>query len=499
MPSIRVVIDASTTASDALVGAATTAVGTVGVVFAVAVAVGFGILARRGRRGRRSPVTGGAADDLPQRANIALVRLDDDVAEMEDELGFAVAQFGEEKSARIASVLGHARRSLAASFALKQQLDDSVPDTAVQVREWNGRILMMCQVARESLSAERDAFDSLRDLERSAPADLLRVRAEAGAVRARLPESSELLERMAARHAPVAVASIAGNASAAARRVDVAEAAVTRAEKALGLLGGGADGAGPPASAEAAGSASGGPVTGGPVTGGPTTGAPATGVSASGGPASAGSMSGGAGGPGGSGVPVSALVQEAERAVRQAARMLDDIEAHQVAFEASASRLTGLVDRAKVALDDARPVRDSPPDPDTGTAVLESMAAIERTLAGLDARDPDAGISAIDAKLDALDTALAGARNQTQRLAHARDALAGALFTARNQIETTGSYIAGSRGQAGPQARTRLAEAERLRRLAEAEADPIAALDLARSSATYSRDADALARYDLMR
>ena len=218
MPSIRVVIDASTTASDALVGAATTAVGTVGVVFAVAVAVGFGILARRGRRGRRSPVTGGAADDLPQRANIALVRLDDDVAEMEDELGFAVAQFGEEKSARIAAVLGHARRSLAASFALKQQLDDSAPDTAVQVREWNGRILMMCQVARESLSAERDAFDSLRDLERSAPADLLRVRAEAGAVRARLPESSELLERMAAHHAPVAVASIAGNATAAARR-----------------------------------------------------------------------------------------------------------------------------------------------------------------------------------------------------------------------------------------------------------------------------------------
>ena len=486
MPSIRVVIDASTTASDALVGAATTAVGTVGVVFAVAVAVGFGILARRGRRGRRSPVTGGAADDLPQRANIALVRLDDDVAEMEDELGFAVAQFGEEKAARIAAALGHARRSLAASFALKQQLDDSVPDTAVQVREWNGRILMMCQVARESLSTERDAFDSLRDLERSAPADLARVRAEAGAVRARLPESSELLQRMSARHAPVAVASIAGNATAAARQVDAAEAAVARAEKALGLSGGAADGAGSPESAEAAGSASGGSASGGSASGG----------SATGGSATADSMSSSAGG---SGAPVSALVQEAERAVRQAARMLDDIEAHHVALEASASRLTGLVDRARVALDGARAVRDSPPDPDTGTAVLESMAAIERTLAGLDARDPDAGISAIDAKLDALDTALAGARNQAQRLTHARDALAGALFTARNQIETTGSYIAGGRGQAGPQARTRLAEAERLLLLAEAEQDPIAALDLARSSATYSRDADALARYDLMR
>lgn len=482
MPSLRMLIDAGTTASDALVGAAATAVGTVGVVFAVAVVVGLGILARRSRGGRRSPVTGASADDLPQRANIALVRLDDDVAETEDELGFAIAQFGEERATRIAAALAHARRSLAESFALKQQLDDSVPDTATQVREWNGRILMMCDAARESLRAERAAFYSLRGLERSAPADLARVRAESGAVRARLPESSGLLERMAERHSPVALAAVSGNAAAAVRQVDAAESAMARAGAALGLPGG-SSAAGSSASAAAAPVPdSSAPASRAPVSPALSSSAPTSAVPASPMPTS----------------PASALVQEAERAVRQAARLLDDIEAHHVAFEASASRLTELVAKARAELDTARPVRDSPPDPDTGTAVIESMAALERTLAGVDARDPDAGISAIAAKLDALDTALAGARNQTQRLAHARDALAGALLAAHNQIETTGSYIAGGRGQAGSQARTRLAEAERLLLLAEAESDPIAALDLARSSATYSRDADALARYDLM-
>jgi len=105
----------------------------------------------------------------------------------------------------------------------------------------------------------------------------------------------------------------------------------------------------------------------------------------------------------------------------------------------------------------------------------------------------------VAAALDSLDTALAGARNQAQRLEHARVALTGALLTARSQIDTTTAYMASRRGRTGPEARTRLAEAERLFLIAGAEADPVVALDTARSSATYSRDADALARYDLMR
>ena len=92
-----------------------------------------------------------------------------------------------------------------------------------------------------------------------------------------------------------------------------------------------------------------------------------------------------------------------------------------------------------------------------------------------------------------LDTALAGARNQQQRLEHARTALVGALVAARSQIGVTKTFMAGGRPDVG--ARTRLAEAERQLMLAESESDPVEALDAARRAATNARDADALARY----
>jgi hypothetical protein len=73
------------------------------------------------------------------------------------------------------------------------------------------------------------------------------------------------------------------------------------------------------------------------------------------------------------------------------------------------------------------------------------------------------------------------------------------LVSARSQIAATQDFIASRRGGIGADARTRLAEAQRLLEVAEAQSDPVAALDTARSSATYSRDADALARFDAHR
>ena len=95
-------------------------------------------------------------------------------------------------------------------------------------------------------------------------------------------------------------------------------------------------------------------------------------------------------------------------------------------------------------------------------------------------------------------TAHARVVSATARHAAAKAATDAALLTARSQISTTADFIDSRRGGVGADARTRLAEAQRLLTIAEAEADPVTALDTARSSATYSRDADALARYDVM-
>ena len=93
-------------------------------------------------------------------------------------------------------------------------------------------------------------------------------------------------------------------------------------------------------------------------------------------------------------------------------------------------------------------------------------------------------------------SALASARNQAQRLEHARTAYVGTLVSARSQIAVARAFI-GSRG-GGVDARTRLSEAERQLMLAEATTDPVEALDTVRRAVTHARDADALARYDAM-
>src|SRR5690606_34284309 len=148
-------------------------------------------------------------------------------------------------------------------------------------------------------------------------------------------------------------------------------------------------------------------------------------------------------------------------------------------------------------LEDARGLRDAPPDAASSAQVATAMRAVDEVLAQkIELADPLVELEQLRQVNAALDASMAGARNQQRRLDGARTA---ALVQARSQLAATGDYIAGRRGGVGAAARTRIAEAQRLLILAESESDPVAALDLARSSATHSRDADALARYDLMR
>ena len=74
--------------------------------------------------------------------------------------------------------------------------------------------------------------------------------------------------------------------------------------------------------------------------------------------------------------------------------------------------------------------------------------------------------------------------------------LGGALVAARSHIAAARDCIAERRGVVGAPARTRLAEAERQLMLAEAEDDPVSALDIARRAVRHADDAEALARYD---
>ena len=102
---------------------------TFGVLFVALLLAGIFLLFRR-RGGRDQD----AAEALATRANILLVRVDDQVAASEDDLGFALAQFGDDATRSFATTLERAKAQLTEAFALQQRLDDGTPDSETEKR-----------------------------------------------------------------------------------------------------------------------------------------------------------------------------------------------------------------------------------------------------------------------------------------------------------------------------------------------------------------------------
>src|SRR5690554_4310046 len=125
---------------------------TVTIVLTVLLVLGFWMLARRNRRGNAHAVT--SQLERQQHANILLVRLDEAVIAGEQELDFAVAQFGAQQTRDYAAALSSARGALQEAFRLQQALDDAKPDTERERREWTSRIMALCENAQAALAAE---------------------------------------------------------------------------------------------------------------------------------------------------------------------------------------------------------------------------------------------------------------------------------------------------------------------------------------------------------
>lgn len=414
--------------------AAITAVITIVVIVGALVGVGFWLLARRRARG--------GTDDplarLQRRANVLLVHVDDAVQAGEQELAFAAAQFGDAKVADFAAELAGVREQLREAFGLQQRLDDAVPDTAAERREWSGRIVHLCESAQATLERHRREFSTLRQLETTAPAALIAVRELIETTGRRKQEVSAVLAELRERFAANAFASVSDNIARADRELGAADAAAD--ETAVRIDRGTSDAA--------------------------------------------------------------ETLRQAEEHAALAGQLLDAVVAARDELNRAQAAVTALLEEVQASTAEARRLRDDPPDASTGERLGTAVAAAEAVTTGANgdtgAADPVTTLGELRTAAVGLDTAMAELRNQQRRLDGARTALTGALAAAHSGLVTTRNYIDTRRGGVGAEARTRLAEASRLLGLAEAESDPVMALDLARSSATYSRDADALARYDLL-
>ena len=191
------------------------------------------LLTRAARR-RRNGETGLAPGELSQqqldqRAGTLLVELDDSLQTSEQELGFAVAQFGDEATRPFAAALQSAKAAVAEAFGIRQRLDDAFPETAEEKRQLTTRIIELAEQADAALDAQADAFDALREVEKNAPAILDAVDADATALRARIPASEAATAALAASYSAGAVATVADNAAQARTLLELAGTTAAKA------------------------------------------------------------------------------------------------------------------------------------------------------------------------------------------------------------------------------------------------------------------------------
>lgn len=423
-------------AADELVRGAATAGITFLVIVVAAVTVGLVLLFRR-REGAK-PTSAAGLDQAETRAGVALVHADQALSASDDELGFAVAQFGESATADFAAAIEAARAKVTQAFRLKQLLDDAVPESAQKRREYALQIVALCDSAQATLDAQNHDFSRLRADEANAPSAIASLRTRIAAATARIDDTDVTLQRVLATFEPTLAEAEATAIGDARRHLAAATTATDTAER---------------------------------------------GVS----PAGVNT--------------VATDLAEAERALHDGIRSLDSVETVALRLDDAARALSKLIDTSTADVAEARVQRDAAPDADTGAAIIDAIDDVERTLADIAATraiNPIVDLDKLGAAVASLDTALASARNQAQRLEHARAALEGTLVSARSQIAVVHALVREGR-RVGADARTRLAEAERQLTIAEAEADPVEALDAARRAVTHARDADALARYDGLR
>lgn len=408
----------------------------VGTAAVVAVAIGRSRARIRIRDAERTRQDAARLASLQTEAGSALVRADERVRLAEDEFGFAVAEFGNDAAADLGSALARARQRLGEAFQLNQLLNDTEPDTDAERLDWNQRIISLCQSAEASLAEQAGALAARRATVRRTPSQIAQAGADTDRVRQALPTARATVVRLAERYSDAALAPVATNPEQAERLLEFAARSIEVAQSRLR----------------------------------------------------------------------SSRDAEAETAVRAAAETVQRAEALLAAvdgFEVEAlhaeSTLAAMVAESHAELAAAHAL----PDEDRRGRIDSAIAALERTLAELpDAAarlDPVASLTAVRTANSALDDAVAERIQRAERRELLRTQLVTAIDDAERQIAAARELISDYRVPIGPDARTRLAEAERELAELTGEREPEPAIARARRAASLAADAAAYARSDIER
>jgi hypothetical protein len=394
-------------------------------------------LGRRGGRAAVPPGSEGTAELEAQSAR-ALVETDDAIKTSDQELGFAVARFGENAAAPFSAALQSARSELDEAFRLRQQLDDQAPVAESLRRKRLTEISRRCAEANRLLDDQSAAFDRLQDLEARAPEVLFEVDHHVTQQSTRLDTSQRILDKLTARYTPEAVAIVASNPTQAGERLEFARASLDHARQAL-------------ASDETE--------------------------------------------------QAAVLLQAAESSADQAESLLNGIEHLEAELTQAASALRAALREIDVEIAEAEAVLADRPDERAAVGGPAQAAAVA-VRDQMQSRAPFDALTAVRHLADAdaaLDRTLAGTRTQRDRQDRAAAVLDQVMLVARSAITAADDFITTRRGGVDATARTRLAEARRHFReaIAFGPDNPEAAVTAAQDADGLAREARALAEQDV--
>lgn len=409
--------------------------GLVVVVVLVTAVVFWAARRRRAARGRAQDLEA-ELQRLGLEAGSALVRADERARLAEDELAFAQAELGDRETRELAPTLRRARERLSEAFHHNQLLHDHVPDTDQQRREWSARIVDLCRSADASLDELDRGLAALRQTVRSTPDAVDRVDAELARVREAVPAARADLERLREQYAERALLPVADNPEQAERLLEFAGRSTAAARKRLTTQ----------QVAEAG-----------------------------------------------------AAARAAEEAVRRAEgllRAVDDYEAEALRAEAALGAIVA-ESRAELAVARALPAAQRAGRIDGAVTALED--ALSALPAPGDPGDPVGSLTRVREANTALDDAVAERAERDERARRAASRLGPALDDAERQLAAARSVVDDYRAPVGPDARTRLAEAEREVAQARAAEDPERGVAAARRGAALAAEAATLAHRDIAR
>jgi uncharacterized membrane protein YgcG len=390
---------------------------------------------------RPDPHAGVPTEQLQGQAGTALLEVDEAVKRSQLDVDFARLQYGEAAVAEFAQALEQSRADLSRAFTLRQQLDDEIPEDEPTTRHMLAQILELTDAADRRLDEQAEAFGRLRDLERTAPQAIEALAPRIAALRGRLPQEDRRLADLRSRYAPEPLSAVDGNVEEAAARLTAAEHELGEARAAV------RDGR----TGEAVGD-----------------------------------------------------LRAAEDAVAQAATLLDAVQKVAADLQESRQRVERVRAELEADLAEARALVSAGTD---RGGLQPQIAGAESALTAADQAlataqpDPLAALRLLEEADIALEQALSVARDAQTRARRAAASLERAVLTARSTVAAATDFIGTRRGAVGPEARTRLAEAQRHLDVAHqlGRDDPVTALAEAQQADQLARLALQLAQDDVAR